>query len=219
MPAPRKNDPFEVSGPRNIVTDSARQAELVGEFQRKLDYLRWSFETARYLYGGRNNLNAGLAQLRDEVERGDNPPSHPSHPELQFAVSYLSKETASARGDGGVTEADTLTARQRLVERIKPARQRPADRVLEHHAWALMALLQETSGKVIHATLFKRGVYDPQPTDELSHVMVTVLQSWDPTIEIRTVANLILKARKRFAGKPMRFDTFAPGFGQKVIPL
>ena len=79
-----------------------------------------------------------------------------------------------------------------------------------------MALLQEASGKPVRAGRNRDNKYDPHFADNVSDIIPNFFRSIDPTILEIQLVNMIVTARRKYAGQPMRFLDFFPAYGGSV---
>ena len=99
----------------------------------------------------------------------------------------------------------------------KPRRGRPDDRILRHHVEGFMALIQHTLGKPVMMQSTTNSVYDPQATSEAGELLLMLAKRMEPTITEIAVVNIVNKARRRYAGKQMRYSKFFPAYGAKIV--
>lgn len=222
MPRPRTNDPLGASDAPNFATDPAREQELVEEFKRRLAFIAQSYRLALELLGRDQDFNRSLARLKRSLARKSpaNMRGERAHPELELVISRFARDHAEARtGSQGaeVTQQDAQAGARKAAELLKPRRGRSRNWALRYHAEGLMALLQETSGRPVQFLHVKDHVYDPQPVNAGGEILVRYFQGIDPTIAITTLATIVKDARRKFAGKPMRFLDFFPLYGAMPI--
>lgn len=82
-----------------------------------------------------------------------------------------------------------------------------------------MALFQETSGKPILGEYEPKGIYAPAGSNPLSQMLIDIVQEMEPRASAATVVGIIKDARKKYAGKRMRFIDFFPGYGLTIRPI
>jgi len=76
-----------------------------------------------------------------------------------------------------------------------------------------MALIQETTGKPVIAHRTRESVYDPHLVGISGEVIRKFFSDVDPTIPEVRLANIVRDARRKYAGKHMRFVDFFPSYG------
>ncbi|MEO7827535.1 MAG: hypothetical protein ABIR60_10380, partial [Allosphingosinicella sp.] len=87
-----------------------------------------------------------------------------------------------------------------------------------HHVEGLMALIQEACGTPVMALREKDSVYDPQLAEGASKSLQIVFSAMDPGVTIVQLVNIVRAARRKYAGKTMRFRDFFPFYGGGVDP-
>lgn len=146
MPEPRVNDPSGVSESPVTITDPARTAEMVREFQRRMAYI-----SSHYAFGKRVGLddskfNASHRRLQhamDETRLASAASRSRIHPELELVISHLAKTHARDRSD--IETGNVHAAMREVLDTVQPRRGRPRHQLLRHHVEGLMALFQEIS--------------------------------------------------------------------------
>ena len=141
------------------------------------------------------------------------------HYELELVISHHARKHAEERtglADAELVEADIEAAAQIIVSTIKPRRGRPNDAILRYHVEGLMALIQEISGKPVRAARVNGDSYDPQFAEGVSTIVPTFFRGLDDSISTTTLANMVIEARGKYAGKRMRFTSFFPLYGGKI---
>lgn len=219
MPRPLKNNPI-IDAP-NYVTEPLREAELVVEFNRKRLYAIRSFRMARLIQARYGTVASSARRAKDAVDRkrGSKRPQTRLHPELEAAMSYKAVEIARNRtGEENpkVINADRGIAAVQVADRIYVKMGRNNDRMLQHHVEGLMALWQETCCVPVTAQQTKNSVYGPHLADRQAQDIFECLHAVDATITPTQIANCITEARKKYAGKRMRFADFFVGYGAKI---
>lgn len=218
MPRPRTNDPLGVSDAPNFVADPAREHELTEEFKRRLAFIAQNYRLMLEVVGKDQEFNRSLAKLKRSLAReqpaktrGDR-----AHPELELVINKFARDHAEARtGSVGaeVAQEDAQAGARKAAEQLKPRRGRSRNWVLRHHVQGLMALLQETTGRPVQLLHEKDHKYDPQPVNVGGQILVQFFQDIDPNIAVTTLASIVKEARRKYAGKPMRFGDFFPHYG------
>lgn len=217
MPRPRQNDPLGVSDNPAVVTDPARVEAITTEFQNKLAYVAQSFKFARTYMGDNTDFNESLEKLRRAVKR-KRPGSTPEgrlYPEIEMLISHFAREEAVKRHgfpDAEVIQADIEAVARRAAKTLQFRRGRPVHAILRHHVEGLMALVQETTGKPVRVQRQKNSVYDPHFVGAGS-VIRDIVRSIDSSTTETALVNIVVAARRKYAGKPMRFLDFFPGYG------
>jgi hypothetical protein len=222
VPRPRTNNPKGVSDNPVVSTDPVRIDAIVAEFQNRLKYIHHSFIAARKLFGTNVQFNEAIKQVRRSV-RSKNPESlnrNALQGEVAMVLSHFANEEAATRAgpDAKPIEADYHAAALRLSKTLQLRRGRPrAGGLLRHHVEGLMALLQETSGKPAVSQRDDKSVYNPQFLGA-SSIIPNFFRNVDPSITDAQLATIVTDARREYAGKPMRFSYFFPGYGMSIIP-
>lgn len=221
MARTRRNDPEGVSDTPVTTNDLARCNELVAEFLCRLECIVDNYKFWRNCLGKEVSLNSSL----DRFERAakQKRPSRRKltrlNPMLEGALSARADSEARDRSgadDPQVACGDLNVAAKWVLENVKPVRGRPDDEVLRHHVEGLMALVQEMSGKPVLAARDRNSVYDPHLGEGVSQIIALVFRDIDPSISETTLVNLVLEARRKYAGQRMRFVDFFPHYGAGV---
>jgi len=217
---PLKNVPIEVAGGRNVVTDPHRVAEITAELRKKVAYIKRSYELWRLSLGIPNAFNEQLAALRDQVKRGDFSQPMPRHIELRLVITHWAGEHARDRGINGPPHPEDFAAGKReAVRRLRARNHRPKDRVLKLHLGAVVALIQESTGVPVLVTKKKDHQYAPQAANAMGQLAISLIRQIDPAITVTAIVDAILKVRKKYAGRSMRFEMFMPGYGVTITPF
>ena len=221
MARPRTNDPAGVSDNPVLVQDPQRTEEITREFGRRLRYIEQSFRTARGTLGDPVSFNRSLERLRKVTVGKSDGPGTRLHPELKLILSFKARQYACERSgdaDAKVTSADVARAVEDALTTVKSRRGRPKDAMFKHHVEGLMALVQEVSGRPVRVTRHKDSVYAPQEADRLGGLVIELAQQLAPRAAVHTIINIILAARRTYAGRPMRFRDFFPLYGARIDP-
>lgn len=213
----RTNDPLGVSDTPTVVTDPAREQEIVTEFQRRLRYVQHSFCVGQKIMGNKKQLNDAIKRLKDGIGgTSDSDTLARIPPLVEMVISYHARRIAAERtgsDDAEVMGEDIKRASRIAADKLEPISHRPTADVLRHHVEGLMALLQETSGKPVLVGKTRNSVEDSHFKSGVSELIPKVFRELDPTISVTQLVNIILAARRKYAGKPMRFIDFFPGYG------
>jgi len=204
-----------------VVSDPARQAEVLDEIRNRLEYLVASYQLAKAVSLDAAGLNRSLARLRRAVGRPKVPGRQESRldPRLELLITDRARKLAgidASQIPGAEHERFVQQAAAEVAKNTKPIRGRPGSECLRHHVEGLMALIQETCGKPVLGFRHKDSVYDPQLPDGVSRLVSMVFSKLDPTVTNTQLVNIIRKARRTYAGKRMRFMDFFPLYGAKV---
>jgi hypothetical protein len=172
---------------------------------------------------GDQAFNVSLWRMRRAVEErtSASQPRSRVHPELELIVSHLAKKQAQERAGKPVSKVaptDVDAAVRQVLDTIRPRRGRSSHDLLRHHVEGMMALYQEIGGRPIVARREKNDAYQPQGSNALSEMLITVVQTFEPDASTTQIVNIIRDARRKYAGKPMRFRDFFPGYGATVDP-
>ena len=219
MPRALVNNPI-IDAP-NYVTDPAREAELLADFNRKRLYAIRSFRTARLIEANFGTVASSSRRAKNAVnrKRGSKRPQMRHHPEVEAAMSYVALQIAHKRtGEDNpkVLAADRGKAAVKVSDSLNVKMGRNDDRMLQHHIEGLMALWQETCGMPVTAQQTKNSDYGPHLADRKAQDIFECLHGVDASITVTQVVNCICQARKKFAGTRMRFQDFFIGFGAKI---
>lgn len=224
MPRPHSNIPLGVSSNPPVVTDPAREAELVEEFRKKLAYWQWSYLFAKAHAPDFKRFNASLARLKKQVAKPA-PPGTPvsrAEPELELLINQRAKRLA------GLDQSAMLEpchkpyverAAAEVARTTKARRGQPPASYLRLHVLALMALVQETTGKaVLDQRDDNKGGYDPKFRGGVSRLIETQFALVDSEVTRERLSGFVREARKTYKGKLMRFVDFLPGYGARPDP-
>lgn len=196
-----------------FATCPKRRAELRDEFLRRLDYVLASFRLGREM----TDFNASLARLKRTVERGRQARARGDrvHPAIEIAINLHARRFAHERtGDAGapLTPEDVKKAAAWVASTVKPIRGRPRLALLDHHVAGLMALIQQFTGT---AVLASRSSGTDRYTPRLIGAarVLLHLREIDSTITETSLVGKVLKVRRTYAGRPLRFRDFYPLYG------
>ncbi len=237
MPRPLKNNPIGISGTPNLVTDPAREAQLVACFQRALVDVLWSFSNARRNEANYETIEQSIARICREVKRKRQRPSKGPqiliHPIVAWRINELAKEAAVERtGDlnAKFDETDVKVAAAKFAATVPVRRGRPADKTLWNHIELLMALMQRAVGEPVMARRSDGSVYRMFLNDQKAKIIFHAIHNIDSKVTEAQVADIIVKLRRRYAGKDMDFHKLAckkliqaqaafrdQGFGAKAL--
>ncbi len=211
----RKNDPLGVSDNPQVVTDPARLEVLTDEFKRRLAIIDANYRSVVQTVGDDKDFNASLARLKRSLarKRPAKVRGERAHPEIEMIIVKHALDHAAERAgtsSAQITQQDAQFGACKAAELLQARRGRSSNGLLRYHVEALMALLQETTGAPVQLTLVKDNVYDPQAVNMSGQVLIRFFQDIDPTIEVTTLASIVKGARRKYAGKPMRFADFFP---------
>lgn len=211
----RRNDPLGVSDNPKVVTDPARLEVLTDEFKRRLAIIDANYRSVVQTVGGDKDFNASLARLKRSLarKRPAKVRGERAHPEIEMVILKHALDHAERRTGmpaPQITQQDAQFGARKAAELLTPRRGHPRNTLLRYHVEALMALLQETSGIPVQLTLGKDHHYDPQAVNKSGQALVRFFRDIDPAIAITTLASIVKTARRKYAGKPMRFVDFFP---------
>lgn len=216
----RIEPPKGLNRPPNYAASKEREDELLAEFMDKLRYVVDSFaRSRRYLAG----YNDSLRRLKAVVANGRNSKnrSRRLHPLIELVINHHARKHALKRTGSPeveITAADVGKAACDAVHALSIPRGAPPATNLQLHVEALMALIQQYSGKpVLNTSSDRIGENSIALADGVSKILL-VLRKVDPSITEVKLANLVRKVRKKYAGKPMLFWELMPGYGASVGP-
>ncbi|RED11014.1 hypothetical protein [Parasphingopyxis lamellibrachiae] len=204
-------DPIQVTSKPNIVSDLERQNELSLKYARRLAWVDQHYWTGRLLFGKPRELNASLGRLRKILAQQNRIPSS-LHPMLIVAIdiqAHYAANDGDISGSMKPTEAQHLEAAKHLADKIKLPK-RPRDDLLRFHVEAVMAIIIEATGLRVTASRTKNSLYDPRLSEGVSQSVEIAFAQIDPEVSRTTLANIVVDARKKYAGKSMRYDDFFP---------
>lgn len=212
MPRPRTNDPLGVSDNPKVATDPARLEASVAGFNHRRQLIEQNYNAVLQYVGNFNRslekMKRGLARKRRAKIRGER-----AHPAVETLINKLARDQAEARtGIPGskITRADAEAGARKASEVLKPFRGRARNEMLRFHVEAMMALLQQTTGVPVLLTLNKDNLYDPQAVNWVGDILVRIFQRLDPAVAVTTLASIVKNARRKYAGKRMRFYDYFP---------
>lgn len=216
MPRPLINNPLGISSTPNLVTDPEREARAIASFQRAIVDVLWSFSNARRNEANYGTLEQSIARICREVKRERQRPSKGPqvliHPFAALRINELAKEVAVARSgdrDAKFDAADVKTAGEKFAATLLVKRGRPADHTLWKHVELLMALLQRTVGKPVMARRSEGSVYKMFLEDPKAQLIFNAVHNIDRRVTEAQVADILVKLRRRYAGKQMDFEKLA----------
>jgi hypothetical protein len=221
MPRPRTNDPLGVSDHPQLAVDPERITRIQQEFRRRLIHTLRSFSVARTIERDYGTIEASLVRLREALARR-RPVKRQGlrlHPEVEMALSYKARQFADERtkaADAKVEQRDVQKAALWVTNALTVKQGAPTDRMLVHHVEALMALAQQTTGRPVLSRRDRNSVYDPHLADPKAQMIFEALNDIDPDVTVTKVVNIIRQARRKYAGKAMRFSDFMPAYGGEV---
>lgn len=218
LPRKRRNDPVGVSDAPAVVTDPARVAELVREYKPRLGHIFACHELAKQTGFDRLGFNELLKRLQNAVRRM-RPVSGAGvrlHPALEIEIARRARKLAGLSTDAVFgTEHDQFVqqAGRDVAASAKSIRGRSGQVSTRHCFEGLVALIQETTGKPVRAPRHKDSVYEPQLLGPSGEALRVLMKAMDPSVSETTMVNWICALRRKYAGKPMRFGDFFPGYG------
>lgn len=211
MPRRRANDPLHVSDTPVWATAPAKIAARKHEFVQKLTYVRLFYLALAQIYHPLSRLQDDIRKLRlmakssstiawEDVES--------LHPEI-MAVVYAKARTAarnrSGQEDPALTDQDIRAGVETVAE--GRVRGRPKDHPLDRCVPALIALIQDVLGMPVTAL--------KEPARLTGMGGQALKDHWhqiDPGTSETALVNIVLKSRRAYAGKPMRFRDFCPNY-------
>jgi hypothetical protein len=221
MPRPRTNDPQGVSDHPVLAIDPERIERIEQEFRQRLVYTLRSFTVARAIERDFGTIEASLVRLREALARRRRVEQQGMrlHPQIEMALSYKAREFAEERtktADAKVEQRDIQKAALFVTGAIRIKQGAPADQTLIRHVETLMALAQQTTGRPVMSRRDRNSVYDPHLADPKAQMIFDALHDIDPDVTVTKVVNIIRQARRKYAGKPMRFRELMPAYGARV---
>lgn len=216
----RRNDPLGVSRSPNFVTDPDRQERVLAEALRRLDYIFNSYRLSKATQADSRRFNSSLARLKKTVSRPKIPgtPEYRLDPRLEILITHRTRKLAGLTPDQ-IPQSEhghfVQQAAIEIAEETKPMRGRPSSALLRHHVEGMMALVQETTGSPVEARRDKDSEYSPHLPESGGSIMKLFMMV-DPDVTETQLVNFIRDARRKYAGKPMRFRDFFPLYGGSV---
>lgn len=216
----RRNDPLGVSDSPNFVTDPEREEELLAEFLRRLDYVLNSYRLCKATIADSRRFNSSLARLQKTVSRPKIPgtPESRLDPRIELLITQRARQLAGLSHDEFPTHQHERFVQQAAIEiakETKPMRGRPASGMLRHHVEGLMALVQQFCGSPVEGRRDKDSEYSPHLPENGGQI-IGIFMEIDPDVTETQLVNIIRDARRKYAGKPMRFLDFFPFYGGAV---
>jgi hypothetical protein len=223
VPRRRRNDPLGISDNPKLAIDGVRVAAQVGEIKRRLAYVQASYAFCKAQTAGLKSYNRSLARLKRAVGRPKRPgrTEYRLHPALEIRITQRARGLAGIEGSARLDPAHNQFVQQAAAEiaaTASPIRGRPANACLRHHVEGLMALIQEACGTPVLALREKESIYDPQLAEGVSQCLRIVFSAVDPVVTTVQLVNIVRAARRKYAGKRMRFRDFFPFYGGNVDP-
>jgi hypothetical protein len=201
-----------------VVTDPERVAAVTAEAKRRLAYLEQQYRFERRFGFDARTFNASLKRLRKPVQQPAIALTKGTrlHPFIELCITRKAKEFAGLSTDEnlGETHADCVAeAVRRVAAELKVVRGAPANVALRRYVEGLMVVMQDATGLPVIATRYKQDEYDPQVPGSRGEVIRLLVDRLEPGISNIKLSNFIREARKKYAGKPMRFCDLFPGYG------
>ena len=111
------------------------------------------------------------------------------------------------------------TGAKRAAEVLKTRRGRSRNTLLRYHVEGLTALIQQMSGQPVMLGFYQEHDYAPHASNSGGRILVMLARLLEPDVADTTLASMVRWARSKYAGKPMRFIDFFPGYFAKGSPL
>lgn len=218
MPRPRINDPVGLSDNPVCVTDPVREAELVSEVRRKLDYIAGSYRAAKNILRGGAEFNQAVRDLKAAVERGT--PAGLSgkrlHPLLELEVNREARAIARARSGSEQSEVigdDIRMAARAVAGRIKVISSRPSEGLLRRHFEGAVAVAQEASGKPVLSSRWRGSDYNPRMREGMAQGVYLFFRGLEPSVPEGRLVTMLEQARRKYRHGWPRFVEFFPLYG------
>lgn len=217
MPRRRPHDPPGLPEQLNVVTDSAREAEIVAEIGRKIRHLKRSYLLEMRLGLDKANRNASIARLKLAVESPTVEGAWLSrlNPWLELAINLEARELAGISEGQPIDEEHGAFVRQavrNVAARAKPSRGTPGHLSLRRYVEALMVIFHDATGKAVIGMRDKAAVYDPQMPGTAGSWIRMIVDDMEPNINDSRLVFWIRQARKKYADKWPTFDELFPGY-------
>lgn len=188
-----------------------REAELSGQFLRKLGYLSDNYEFWRNQERRTLSFNESISALKRETSNpsdGDRF-STKLHPYADIMIAAKLSRPSNPRP----SQADVETAALEVAKTAKAVRGRPNDLILEHHVHGLMVLIEETSGEAARAQRDKNSDYNPHMSNEGGHMIELFFRHLDPAVTTTSLVNIMREAKRSGVIEGKRFTDFFPFYG------
>ena len=214
------NNPLGVSMTPRLVSDPAREQELLRKFISKVRYIVDNYRWCSAIAAASVSINQSLDMVRSALATGTPIDLDALHPDVGgFLIGLALKNAGKREGalQTGFSDADLEAAARMLDEKAKPLRGRPSSNLLRHHIEARMALIQEYCGKPVVLAIERNSVYDPGAVDPMGELLLSLAMHMEPSATATQIATIVKKARARHAGKAMRFQDYCPLYGHRVI--
>ena len=214
----RRNDPHGLSDASRRISDPARQAEVLAEFERRLTYLEQHYRMGKSFYGSVQDLNDAIRAL-NALAAGKSPRTADRRrlpPLIEMALSLHARRFARERaGECGapVEGQDVRRAAEHVGKCVQPISHRPRADNLIHHVRGLMALIQNYSGTPVVPRRYRNSVYDPHFMPGVSCIVPRIFEDLEPSVTIGQLVNIAEDARREWAGRRPRFREYFPGYG------
>jgi hypothetical protein len=202
------------------VSDPLREAAVIARFKRGLGYIAQHYLIARRLGLDKRTFNESLARLQAAVARPRQVgvPESRLHPRLEIAINKRARELAGLAPDallGDDHEPFVQQAARDVAKRTTAMRGRPGEALLLYHVEALMALIRETTGAPVLARKINDYFYEPELLGEQGEMIRSFVARLEPDVSEATLVRWVRAARSKYAGRPMRFRDYCPGFDAK----
>jgi hypothetical protein len=201
-----------------VVTDPERVAKRVAELRRCLTYLEQSYSLEKQLGLDMKGFNESLSRLKRAVARPRkiDVPETRLNPWLELAINIRARELVGLEPDAPLLADHNCFVQQaarQVAAGATALRGNPGDRLLRRYVEGLVALYQEFTGTPVIAMRHKDSVYEPQIPGTAGRVIRLIVDLLEPGISETKLVNWICAARRKYAGKPMRFRDLFPGYG------
>ena len=107
-------------------------------------------------------------------------------------------------------------AAREVAKRARGLRGNPGEKLLRRYVEALVALIQETTGKPVLSMRDKNSVYEPQLVGKSGELIRLVVHMLGADLTETRLAYWIREIRRERAGKPMRFMDYFPAYGART---
>jgi hypothetical protein len=223
MVARRHNDPVGLTDDPVCVTDPARQAELIAEFQCRLNYLKQNYRMGKVVYGDARTSNDAIRAL-NALKAGEPPRSGDYRrlpPMIEIAVSMNARRFAverTGRPEAPVEGQDIRRAAELIGMRIRPIGHRPRADNLIHHVRGLMALIQDFSGRPVVPRRYRNNLYEPHFAQGASQLVPMVFRELEPSVSVGGLVTIAERARRSWGGRRRTFGEYFPAYGLRLGP-
>lgn len=219
----RYYDPLGVSDEPTEETDPGRIAEIEAEMDRKIAHIERAYRFEKKTQLDIRSFNAWVDRLRNAIGRQgqEDATEERVHPLLETAINIEARKLAGLPETARL-EAEHIgfvaQATSNVVSRTKKMRGSPGQILLRRYVIGAMAVIQEATGRPFLAQRYKDSVYEPMLPGPQGQKMREIVDRLEPGVSDSRLRYWVDEARKKYAGKPMRFRDMFPDYGLRLDP-